>query len=122
MAEWPIGYVEYMHDCVNMWTYLFLGELLAASLLADLMALVVAAGGAFAAVILALAADAFAAALPLLFRLQNRGGRREGVVGGVVVVGIGLVLLVLVLVIGHGGWVFLLFAAFASYRRDAPLS
>lgn len=83
-----------MANCMCLCTYLLLGELLATSLLADLMALVVAAGGAFAAVILALAADAFAAALALLFRLQNRGGRREGVVvGGVVGVG-GLLLVV----------------------------
>lgn len=68
-------------------TYLLLGELLAASLLADLVALVVAAGGALAAVILALAADALAAALALLLRLQDRWARRrrEGVVGGSVV-------------------------------------
>lgn len=68
-------------------TYLLLGELLAASLLADLVALVVAAGGALAAVILALAADALAAALALLLRLQDRWARRrrEGVVGGGVV-------------------------------------
>lgn len=79
---------------VTGYTYLLLGELLAASLLADLVALVVAAGGAFAAVILALAADAFAAAFALLLRRlrerwtrRKRRRRREGEVGGCVVVG-----------------------------------
>lgn len=69
----------------NLGTHLLLGELLAATLLADLVALVVAAGGALPAVVLPLASNALAAPLALLLRLKERAGRGVVVVGVVVV-------------------------------------
>lgn len=51
-------------------TYLLIGELLAPSLFADLMALVVATGRTISAVVLPLAPDALPASLTLLLCLR----------------------------------------------------
>lgn len=60
-----------MNEFMDFATYLFLGEFLAASLLADLMAFVIATWRTIAAIILTLASDALATAFAFLFRLEN---------------------------------------------------